>query len=370
MPRATCPTITPTCSESLLDLANAQMSLTASGGNYNERWLGSLGYHPPAAAEHLADSGRPPPSLVPKLEMSISGDNLKFLLIYCKRAHQNLDNSPESLFVSCVSALDRVTRAYRIALPFGTFPGTYEADAAAFCLMEVVWQQVNAVSAVAELQPHGSHYEPACVLCRVAYEASVTAVWLTGPSDWKDRESRWLRWFRKEEDYLRRLSRDVGTASQDAASSYDVRREELESFRQQVATLLRAEYITAGIPEREAKARCSFGSTPTFKSILLEAGLGPRDYALYSTLSHSTHVGPSAATGVLRVEGNRVTPYLAHGPHEWPFLFRIAAWSVTWPAQRVLALCDAPVEKSHQVVDAHSDLLAACARLEAAYKLS
>lgn len=235
--------------------------------------------------------------------------------------------------------------------------------------MEVVWIQVNALSGIAEMRAYGSHYDAACVLCRVAFEASVTAYWLAQPEDWKDRESRWLRWVRKEEDYRKRLGKEIESSSPSFSQRLDSERISLESRRLQIAALLHSEYLSAGFSEAEAQKRCVGGGSPNFRTILNETDLGPQRYIAYTVLSHSTHVGPSVAEAALRVEGNAVTPILTHGPNEWPLVFETASWCVTAPVQRILARCTADTAKVHDVIDAHQALLHATDKLRRIYEL-
>src|SRR5262249_23682962 len=96
----------------------------------------------------------------------------------------------ETEFFRCLAALDDVMGAYSDAQKGLTAPTEYEADLAAFKLMEVVFRHVSVVPVIALIPKPGSHHISARVLLRSAFEIALTAFWLALDDDWKERESR------------------------------------------------------------------------------------------------------------------------------------------------------------------------------------
>jgi hypothetical protein len=106
----------------------------------------------------------------------------------------------EEVYTQCIAALDEVNAAFSSARgELSSAPTQYEADFAAFKLMQLVWVHVNAVSHIATIRYTGSHLASAWILIRSAFETGLTALWLTKEDDWKEREARWLGWITSRE---------------------------------------------------------------------------------------------------------------------------------------------------------------------------
>ena len=144
-----------------------------------------------------------------------------------------------SSFEQCLAALDDVTNAFRIARSeVVAAPSHYEADFAAFKLMQQVWVHVNAVSAIAAIPYPGSHLASAWVLLRAAFETGLTAMWLAADDDWKEREARWLGWVTSHEKHLSNLSRDIKKLNAHAAQDFVHYVDQLKQRRELISRLL------------------------------------------------------------------------------------------------------------------------------------
>ncbi len=240
---------------------------------------------------------------------------------------------------------------------------------AAFQLLEVVWQHINAISAIAELRPYGSHIESALVLCRVAFEACVTACWLATPDNWMEREAKWVRWVQGEETNLKRLATAASPFNIVLAEASTARANAHGERRSEIAKRLVQEFVKAGVSESLAQEKVHKKPNPSFKQILQESGLGEDGYLRYMVMSDSIHVAPSVASSSVRIESNSVTPYLARSPSEWTGLFEHASCCICQATAIVLPLCGATEESIEEMLRFHRILYTSAAALRNAYRI-
>jgi hypothetical protein len=235
-------------------------------------------------------------------------------------------------FLECVKALDDVTRAFLDGRQGLAAPSTYEADVAAFKLMEVVFRHVNAFSAIAAaMQPLGSHYVSAWVLLRSAFEVGVTAYWLVKDDDWREREARWLGWMAGEEEYQRKLVRDLQPLDQQTADKVAQYADSLEQHRLEITRLL---------PKDSRDRRSSI------PRMLEECGIEKKYYIAYRIGSHLTHGGPAVCDEVFESDGGSLRTK-SGGLDAWANLFLMASWSIARPGSVVLKRSQA----SERIVD-------------------
>ncbi len=210
---------------------------------------------------------------------------------------------PEAAYRSCVDALDQVTGS-SINLRRGMqFPYRYEADMAAMRLMQATLLHVNAVSSVAMIPYLGSHVLPAWVLLRSAFESSLIANWLAEPNDWIERETRWLRWIPKEEDYVKKLAVEFKSVNFSFHDRLAMEHRESTERRSARIDLLIEEAKMSGGEQAESMVRQRICSSVSMPQILKELDLPPRTYIFYRIASHIVHAGPSASESEFRREG-------------------------------------------------------------------
>jgi hypothetical protein len=255
----------------------------------------------------------------------------------------------EDDFRTCVATLGELIQAFRLERNGLAAPTKYEADLASFKLMEVVLQHVNAVSDVAMIPKPGSHLVSAWVLLRSAFEVALTAYWLTIENDWKEREARWLGWVAGEEEYQRKLAKDLRPVAAVAAQKFENYALQLEQRRLMIARLL---------PKGARQAR------PAIPRMLQECGIHEKYYIAYRVGSQLTHGGPAVCEEVWETSDHFLrTKDISYSP--WVDPLRMAGWCIAQPGYVVLLRSGATPEAAENVVGAHARLLEGVSILEA-----
>ena len=230
----------------------------------------------------------------------------------------------ENAFRECCSSLDVLTDSYRSMVGGTQYPFTYEADMAATHPIACGWLHANAFSKITELPYCGSHLIPAECLARAADEAGITALWLLEPDDWRLRESRWLRWDRRELAHERKLVKTLSESGFGIASSFESASHAAEVRRQKIRVLLDAKFSNDCIAPPK-------GPVPSFEQIVKDLKMPAVAYIYYRLLSHSTHSGPSVARSALSQSGNQIGFYMSHSPRDWVNGFKIIGTAITAP---------------------------------------
>jgi hypothetical protein len=255
----------------------------------------------------------------------------------------------DEAYKACIAALDDVTAAFnsgRAAL--SSAPTRYEADFAAFRLMQLVWLHVNSISHISTIPCTGSHLASAWVLARSAFETAVTALWLVIEDDWKEREARWLGWVASEEEYLRKLATEFESINPASAASYIAKAHRLKDRREAITRLL---------PKDSRYKR------PSMPQLLKEVGAEGRFYIPYRVTSQVVHGSAGADEWAVRHEGNMIFLGNAVALPSWKDLFRMASWSVVQPGVIVLARSGAPSDACDKLLSSHKRLLEVTERL-------
>lgn len=237
--------------------------------------------------------------------------------------------------------------------------------------MQATLIYVNSLSAVAELKPEGSHLPSAWTLARSAFESGMTAMWLAEPDDWKERESRWIRWVQREEKFTQNLARSLPDASVVGSNPFAQNVAALRQRRESITQLLLAEFARSNPESEESHARRKhhLETGPTFETILKECTLGREMYLAYRIGSHYAHTGPSVSDSVFSFDGKAFSAYYAYGPGDWVAPFKLASWSLAQPAMFVLQRADCDPVKSALIISAHPRVVQATNTLEALYRL-
>jgi hypothetical protein len=246
----------------------------------------------------------------------------------------------EFFFQDCIHALDEVAHAFfdsRRGLPA---PTKYEADLAAFKLMEVVFQHVNAVKQIAALDKPGSHYVSAWVLLRSTFEVALTAYWLVIDDDWQEREARWLGWMAGEEDFQRRLAGDIRPLNEEGSRRLLLYAEELKRRRIEISGLL-------PIDSREKR--------PNIAEMLQKCGIEKEYYIAYRVGSQLTHGGPTVCEEVFDT-GENFIRVKEIGNDAWINLFLMASWSLAKPGHVVLRRAGASDHSAKALLAKHDKL--------------
>lgn len=248
----------------------------------------------------------------------------------------------DASFQGCIDALDGVTKAFRQGRVGLSVPSRYEADRAAFKLMQQVWLHINSISHLAAIPYTGSHLASACVLLRSAFETAVVALWLTQDEDWRERESRWLGWVAGQEKYLANLAREFDSRSPMFAGK----------LRGQLQDLCdRREAITRLLPKDSRVAR------PPMPQLIREVGMEQPYYIPYRVMSHICHGGPGSWEYAVRDEGAMIVFTDVVKPSAWKDPFRMGGWCIAQPGMVVLARAGATKETCHNLLAAHTWLL-------------
>jgi hypothetical protein len=246
-----------------------------------------------------------------------------------------------SQLLDCIRAIDNTTAAFLAARSGTVALGRYEADLAAFKLMEVVYRHVNAVTAVAAMPQPGMHLVSAQVLLRAAFETALTAFWLTKEEDWKEREARWLGWVSADEDHLRKLARHLSPVNPEGASIFEERAK---------AQADRREAITRLLPKDSRERR------PAIPQMLAELGIDAKYYIAYRVGSHIAHAGPSTAESVCRMEPDAIRFDLLDYS-SWVDPLRMASWCITEPGLFVLHRAGVTEDAVKPLLNAHHEVL-------------
>lgn len=254
----------------------------------------------------------------------------------------------ETDFQECVHALDEVTRAFLDARRGLPAPTKYEADVAAFKLMEVVFRHVNAVTGIATLTPPGSHYVSAWVLLRSAFEVALTAYWLVKDNDWKEREARWLGWMAGEEDYQRKLASDLRPLNEEGSQRFEKYAERLEQRRCAIMRLL---------PKDSREKR------PSIPRMLDECGVEKKYYIAYRIGSQFTHGGPAVCEEVFET-GEDFIRMKEVSYSAWINLLLMASWSIAQPGHVVLGRAGASEQPADNLLAKHDKLRDVVKKLE------
>ena len=254
----------------------------------------------------------------------------------------------ESDLHTCLKALDDVTWAFLEARRSPLELGQYEADTAAFQLMEVVFRHVNAVTGVAAMPPAGFHAVTAWVMLRSAFEVAVTAYWLTRDNDWVEREARWLGWMAGEEEHQQKLAADLRPINPDASDRLVKYRDSLQQRREAIARLL----------PKDSRIR-----RPNLLAMLQECEIQKRYYIAYRLGSQFMHGGPAVCHEVFEpTDANLRMKPVDYGA--WVGLLRMASWCIAQPGQIVLQRAGVPLEAVRPIVEKHQVLLAQVESLE------
>lgn len=249
----------------------------------------------------------------------------------------------ENAYDRCVEALDAVTKSFReIRDGIREAPTRYEADFAAYKLMQLVWLHVNSVSHIAAIRYTGSHLASAWVLIRSAFETAVTSLWLTIDDDWKEREARWLGWAAGEEKHWRNLSTEFKSLNPE----YSQKAEEFANRLQE-----RREAITRLLPKDSRESR------PKMPRMLREAGVAANYYIPYRIACQVIHGGAGADEWAVRQEDNRIYFAGVVRPGAWKEAFRMASWSITQPGVTMLKRAGVSQSVCTRIVDCHDKLL-------------
>jgi hypothetical protein len=256
----------------------------------------------------------------------------------------------DEAYKESIKALDNVTDVFwnaRAAL--SSAPTKYEADFAAFKLMQLVWLHVNSVSHLAAIPYAGSHLASAWVLARSAFETGATALWLAMDDDWKEREARWLGWVTSEEDYWAKLAKEFESLNPSFAAS-SIERARLHKERREAITRL--------LPKDSRSKR------PAMPQLLKEVGMDQRYYIPYRITSHIVHGGAGADEWAIQRKGDVISFGHASGLSSWKDLFRMASWSIVQPGTVVLARSGASSVACRQLLSCHENLVDVTERLE------
>ena len=149
----------------------------------------------------------------------------------------------------------------------------FESHTASVFMMWLLMRQVESVICLARrdliLLPG------ALPIARTAFETGIKILWMLDPDDPYEREVRWLTYLKTEEDFHRKLGKEIGNTKHDEAES-------IRDFRVRIEGLLLNKYKL-------------YKQLPNFRQILQEIG-EERKYSLYIMLSqynHSTHAATS-----------------------------------------------------------------------------
>jgi Family of unknown function (DUF5677) len=245
-------------------------------------------------------------------------------------------------FQTCVGALNDVLGAYRDGRKtISTAPGKYEADMAAFRLMQLVWVHVNSISALAEVPTPGSHLVAAWPLVRAAYETGLTAWWLVKDDDWKEREARWLGWMAGEEKFQDDLANDFDSCDPDAARKRRAYRDSLKGRREAITKLLPKDSLT---------------KRPSIFALVKELMPGQNYYVPYRIASQLTHAGPGAMDWMSKHTDDGYTDIIPE-PQAWANMFSMASWCIAQPGAMVLARAKADNAFIRELLEAHERVL-------------
>ena len=257
----------------------------------------------------------------------------------------------ENDFKKCIGLLDEVTRAFLDARTGLAAPSRYEADLAAFQLMEVSFRHINAVSGIAMMPKPGSHLISAWSLLRSAFDISLTATWLADDPDWKEREARWLGWIAGEETYQRKLAGDIRKAGGTRTEKLDQYAADLEKRRLQIMRLL---------PRDSRKKR------PEIPLMLRECGLKENYYIVYRIGSQLTHGGPACIKEVWKTgvhDGKPAFFFKDIAYAEWSHPLQLAGWCIAQAGSVVLLRAGADPEAVNQMIEVHKRLIEASSLL-------
>ena len=248
----------------------------------------------------------------------------------------------KDVFRDCLRALDDVTKAFNDARNEVTgVPSRYEADFAAFQLMQQVLLHVNCVSEIAAIPRAGSHLASAWVLLRSAFETGLTALWLTIDDDWKEREARWLGWVAGWHDHYRKLASDLRPVNSQAAQEYDEAAARLVQRRDAIARLL---------PKAPRDKR------PKMEVLMTEAGIDKRYYIAYRIGSQVAHGGPGMEELTVRLREGQVFLGGATDLSQWKDPLRMAGWCIAEPGIVVLRRAGVSEGACAEMVDKHNRL--------------
>ncbi len=251
---------------------------------------------------------------------------------------------------ACIEALDDVTAAFRDGrAEVSSAPTRYEADFAAFKLMQLAWIHVNSLSHIASIPYTGSHIASALVLARSAFETGLTAYWLSKDDDWKEREARWLGWITSEEDYWNNLAKEFETLNPAFSASAVGKVRVLESRRTAITKLL---------PKDSRSKR------PKPWQMLKEVGVEQKYYIFYRITSQVAHGGAGSDEWAVRREDDRISWANVVEPSSWKELFRMASWSIAQPGTVVLMRAGASSDARARLGSCHDKLLEVTHRLE------
>lgn len=252
-------------------------------------------------------------------------------------------------FSLAIAALDKVTAAFLAAREGLALPSRYEADRAAFSLMEFAFRHVNSVSGIAMIPTPGSHMVSAWVLLRSAFEIGLTAYWLTREDDWQEREARWLGWVRQQEESNRKLSGDLLRENTQAS----------ESFKAQADTLRQRRLAIASLLPREAREK-----RPSMPEMLKECKVELKYYIAYRVGTQFSHGDPIMLDTIFESGDNwirtRDVDYSS-----WAQLLLMASWSLTQPAWTTLGRAGALPGSMERLYEAHEMLRTQVRELEA-----
>lgn len=256
----------------------------------------------------------------------------------------------DEAYKACIAALDDVTAAFNSGrAELSSAPTRYEADFAAFRLMQLVWLHVNSISHISTIPCTGSHLASAWVLARSAFETAVTALWLVIEDDWKEREARWLGWVTSEEEYWAKLATEFERIAPASVEPCIAKVHRLKDRREAITKLL----------PKDSRLR-----RPKMPQMIKEVGLEQRYYIPYRVTSHVAHGGAGADEWAVRCEGNRIFLGNVEAISSWKDLFRMASWSVVRPGVIVLTRSGASSDACDKLLSSHKRLLEVTERLD------
>jgi Family of unknown function (DUF5677) len=256
----------------------------------------------------------------------------------------------ENPLTECVEYLDLVTGRFLEARDCATI-SEYEADRAAFALLQSVFVHVNALSHLAAWTSSVPHLPSAWVLARAAFETGVVALWLCKENDWKEREARFLGWVLKREEHLESLAADF--------TSIEIGRSDVaDRCRKTARDYARWREAVTGLLPKDSRMKC-----PSFFQMVKEIGLDRRYYMRYRMASSVIHGAPQSLEHVLRVSNTQYTVGSFSTGSDLAEIFRLASWCIVAPAQVVLVRNHVDPAKIGSILSAHKDLLGAADRL-------
>jgi hypothetical protein len=154
-----------------------------------------------------------------------------------------------------------------------------------------------------------------------------------------------------EEEYQRKLAKDLRHIAADEAKRRDDYADKLEKQRRAIMALL---------PKDSRVKR------PDLRTMLQECRVEDRYYVMYRIASQLMHGGPAVCIEVFDVE---VGPegkefFFKHfGYSAWADLLKTGSWSIVQPGATVLFRAEAPAENIKALYDAHDRVLAAASEL-------